>query len=257
MRKMKKDGEKRSYQNYLEGKSMKVIIYGCGRRYYNLFGWHEYVDLGMITNEVEVVGFADGNPDFWGKRIVYNGNTFQVKNIEEYPEKDYDKIMVTTKDYFEEIHDILIRQGYKEEKIFLIDDIFEHNLELISSRRYFLLNRQWGEFCRSGNYASFFFKSGNYRDIAICGLNEMAEQLIHLCRKSGIRIQYLIDTDATGIFKDLPIFQIDSKLPKVDIIVVTTDNYMWYERELCKKNNIEVISIQEVIYKTLKNAKRE
>lgn len=236
---------------------MKVVIYGCGRRYYNLFDWFEYVDLGMIKHEIEVVGFSDGNPAVWGERVLYSGKSFEIRNIKEYLENDYDKIMVISKDFFEEICDDLIRQGYKKEIIFLIDEIFEPNLELISSGCYFTLYKQWAEFCESESNLALFFQAGNYKDIAIYGSGKMSELLIRICSKSDIRVRYLIGSNSGVKHGYLPIYQIDTELPQVDIIVVsTTENYMWIEKEICRKNGVEVISIQEVIFKTLKNARR-
>lgn len=46
-------------------------------------------------------------------------------------------------------------------------------------------------------------------------------------------------------------------LPETDLIVVTTSkDYMKIERELCEKNHIEVISIQELVYKTLNHTEK-
>lgn len=237
---------------------MKVIIYGLGRRYYNLFDWQEQVDLGMIKNEVEVVGLSDGNSELWGRRISYNDKPLVVKNIREYSENEYDRIMVTSKDFFEEIRDVLVRQGCREERIFLIDDIFEPYFELISSENLSLLNEHWMKLCESGNDAAFFLQAGGDGDVAIYGSGLLAEHFKCICRQAGIRIRYLIEGDAEGEPNDLPVYKIGDVLPKVDIIVVaTTENYMQIEREICQKNHVEVISIQEVIYKTLKNAKKE
>ncbi len=233
---------------------MKVIIYGVGRRYYNLFNWHEYVDLGMITNEIETVGFSDGNSDLWGKRVVHGGSAFVVKNIKEYPEDGYDKIMVTSKECFAEIRDGLVKQGYKGEKIFLADDIFEPYLELINSGYYSLLIKQWLHFCESGQNPVSFFRAGNYKDIAVYGSGRLAEQFIHACRQGGIRVGYLIESDLAEQFGGLPNYRMEDELPRADIIVVAvTEDYMQIESKICRKNDVEVISLQEVIYKTLIN----
>ena len=237
---------------------MRVIIYGLGRRYYNLFDWHEYVDLGMIKNEIEVVGLSDGNPELWGRRIQYNGNPLPVKTIKEYSENDYDGIMVTSKDFYEEIRRDLVQQGCTGEKICLIDDFFEPYLELISSEKHTLLLEQWTELRESENEAAFFLRAGKYRDVAVYGSGPLAEHFMGICRQAGIRLCYLIEGETKGQGSGLPVYKAGDRLPEADIIVVaTTENYMQIEKEICRNNHIEVISIQEMTYKTLKNVKKE
>lgn len=237
---------------------MKVIIYGLGRRYFNLFDWQEQVDLGMIKNEVEVVGLSDGNSELWGRRISYNDKPLVVKNIREYSENGYDRIMVTSKDFFEEIRCDLVQLGCTGGKICLIDDFFEPYLELISSEKYTLLLEQWTELRESENEAVFFLRAGKYRDVAVYGSGPLAEHFMGICRQAGIRLRYLIEGDTKGQGSGLPVYKIGDRLPEADIIVVaTTESYMQLEKEICRRNHIEVISIQEMIYKTLKNAKKE
>ena len=63
---------------------MKVVVYGIGKRYFDLFDHKETMDMGIIVNEVEIVGFSDSDPRIFGKEILYNGVRFRVKDIKEF-----------------------------------------------------------------------------------------------------------------------------------------------------------------------------
>lgn len=111
--------------------NVRVIIYGIGKRYLYFFNNQEFVEIGLIKNEVEVVGFADGSQTIWGKEIAYNNNIFRVKSIDAFDKSDYDKIVVTTKERFTEIQEELVKRGYESNCIFLIDSFFETYLDTI------------------------------------------------------------------------------------------------------------------------------
>lgn len=97
---------------------MKVIIYGIGNRYDILFDFKEFVSMGIFKNEIQISGFADRNPELWGREILHNGQRFLIHNIDDFSKNEFDKIMVTTDVYFDEIRDKLVQDGYKEEQIF-------------------------------------------------------------------------------------------------------------------------------------------
>ena len=232
---------------------MKVIVYGIGKRYYSLFGCCEYFDMGIIANEIEIVGFSDSNSDIYGRKIIYNGTLFEIRSIWEFAQNDFDKIMVTTKDYFEEIKSRLVEGGCKPEQIFLIDDIFEPYLELINCANYPLLNENWLWLCKEKEKAALFFDEMKYKNIAVLGTGLLLVQLLHFFEEANAKVRYLIDSGKNDQYEGLPVFGIESVLPTVDIIVVAAmENYMDIERELCENNFVEVISIQELTYKTVK-----
>lgn len=235
---------------------MKVIVYGIGKRYFDLFDYKETADIGIMKHDIEIVGFSDSNPTTFGKKIMYNGRLFEVKSIRDYSKTDFEKIMVTTNDYFKEIKDGLIKMGYMPDQIFPADDILESNHGLIWYENFSLLSKKWAKVYEELDDITLFFNAGGYKNIAVYGNGMEAEILAHKLEQSGIEIRYFIAAVATKKFGHIPVFKIESKLPQVDIIVVTdNDNYLEIEREICEKNPIEVISVQELIYKTLKNEK--
>ena len=200
---------------------MKVIVYGIGKRYYSLFGCCEYFDMGIIANEIEIVGFSDSNSDIYGRKIIYNGTLFEVRSIWEFAQNDFDKIMITTKDYYEEIENRLVEGGCKPEQIFVIDDIFEPYLELINCANYPLLNENWLWLSKEKEKVTLFFNLMKYKNIAVLGTGLLLVQLLHLFENIDVKVRYLIDSGNNDRYKELPMFGIGSELPTVDIIAVS------------------------------------
>ena len=226
---------------------MKVIIYGIVNRYDILFDFKEFVSMGIFKNEIQISGFADRNPELWGREILHNGQRFLIHNIDDFSKNEFDKIMVTTDVYFDEIRDKLVQDGYKEEQIFLIDNIFEQYVEQISYDKNPLFDDYWMRLYEDGNEAAAFFRTKKYKRIAVYGADLLAERLMRVLKKAGIKI--LRNPTEEGADANV--------LPETDLIVVTTSkDYMKIERELCEKNHIEVISIQELVYKTLNHTEK-
>lgn len=237
--------------------SMKVILYGIGKRYYNLFSLEEQVDVGLIKNEAEIIGFTDGDSSKWGMPVIYDGQNYAIRNVEDFCAEDFDKIVITTKQKYEEIRCELIQKGYKEEKILLIDEIFETNPEKISYVNALFFDKQWKKFC-SIDGIKIFFQENNYQEIAIYGTGIISDRLIEVLKKSAdINIKYLISSDETSkVNNDLMNYKLDAELPSADLIIVAVlENYMEIERTICEKAMIEVISIQELVYKALRDAR--
>lgn len=235
---------------------MKVIVYGIGKRYFDLFDHKETMDMGIIVNEVEIVGFSDSDPRIFGKEILYNGMRFRVKDIKEFSTDEFEKIMVTTSDYFEEISEELVRKGYQSDQVFLADNIFEPYHESINYGKYALLDRQWPELFKQMEDGRIFFEARSYHNVAVYGTGLRVKRLIHVLKQAGIVIDGLISADADGELEGIPIYNAD-EIPETDLIIVTdNNNYMDIEKKLCERSKTEVISMQELIYKTLKNCNK-
>lgn len=242
---------------------MRVVLYGIGQRYHDLFhdkdNDNDNLRVGLWKNEIEIAGFADSSSEAWGKVVIYNGLQFKVKNIKEIPADTYEKILVVSKNYFGEISSILCRNGLKREQILLIDDLFEDKFEWIHYISNVYLDKQWDMLDEAGGSISSFLKSEKYHKIAIYGTGILARHLISDLMQSDLKLQYVIGNKNKELCSSIPIYQDVNGLPEADIIVVAAENedYMDIERKLCEKNNIEIISIQELIYRVLKNLKGE
>lgn len=127
-----------------------------------------------------------------------------------------------------------------------------------SYMNYCLLDKQWMELENLGGNINSFFKERNIKTIAVYGIGSLTNRLIDELQEFNINILYLISSSQINIYKGISVYDIDEELPEVDIIVITEiDNYLKVERELCEKNIIEVISIQELVDKTLRNIKKD
>lgn len=51
---------------------MKAIIYGIGKRFFELFTNQDFIDIDIIGNDIDIIGFVDGNKEIKGKEIIYN-----------------------------------------------------------------------------------------------------------------------------------------------------------------------------------------
>lgn len=236
---------------------MKVIVYGIGKRYFDLFDYRENMDMGIIVNDVNIVGFSDGNPELFGKVIRYNGRIFKIKAIQEFSADEFEKIMITTSDYFEEIRDVLIRNEYRPEQIFLADDIFEPYYELMSCGNYTLIEEQWMKLFRQIEDKAYFFEAGRYQNVLVYGDGSAAKNLDHILKQAGIKVRCLLDIYAVEKQEGTLVHNVEDELSKTDIVIVADSNrYMEIEKEICERSPVEVISMQELIYKTLKNCKK-
>lgn len=228
---------------------MRVIIYGIGIRYDSLVRRQENVGVAFLKNRIEVIGFADGNDDLIGKNVVYEGQLFKIKNVYEFDRNTFDKIIVTTKKYFKEIKSQMIQNGLEEEQILLIDDMFELNPEYVSYEDISYLEKQWIKLCKMKKNVGDFLRDRKYKKVAVYGDGIFAERLLKELRQSNLENQH---------WKYSKKEKQESDNSSVDIIVVaSSENYMDTERRLCETNNIEVISIQELIYKSIKYFSRE
>lgn len=104
---------------------MKAIIYGIGKRFFSLFDTQQFIKIGIESNEIQIIGFADKCNSI-GKEIIYRGEKFEVKKINEFNQKDFDKVIITTKKYFEEIRNELIEEGIEKDQIILADRLYEY-----------------------------------------------------------------------------------------------------------------------------------
>lgn len=236
---------------------MKIVLYGIGKRYYDLISLDEEADIGLIKRRLEVIGFSDGDSKKWGMPITYDGQQFIIRNIEDFDVENFDRIVITTIQKYEEIRFELIKKGFKREQILLIDEIFEANPEQINYVDDSFFCKQWTKSHRIDGIKRFL-QEKKYQEIAVYGMGRISEHLIDELKKStDISIKYLIfpnenQKEDNGFI----IYRPNTELPPADLIIVAVlENYMEIESTICEKNRIEVISIQELVYKALKNVR--
>lgn len=86
--------------------------------------------------------------------------------------------------------------------------------------------------------------------VAIYGGRDMGEIMYKQLENSPINVKFFIDKSSySNSFSKLPLYSPDDKIDDADAVIVTP--YMEYENiknVLNKKNNLNVISIKDVIY---------
>lgn len=116
---------------------------------------------------------------------------------------------------------------------------------------YYMLN-QWFAAKQRGEDISNYFLEKGYKRIAICGMGEMGQRLIHELRDTDIVVDYGIDKNLSGVCNGLKTVDYDSSLEKVDAIVVTaTFDYKEIEKKLSKLVNYPILSLEDIIFEQL------
>lgn len=114
---------------------MKIIIYGVGNKFQELF---LYSDFGKIFYDrgIEIIGLADGNKELYGQKICVNGKTFEVCDVKKLMHIEFEQMVVSSKQFYDEIKCYLLELGFPENKIILIDCIVnEYYRDLLGVNR--------------------------------------------------------------------------------------------------------------------------
>ncbi|MCM1261847.1 MAG: class I SAM-dependent methyltransferase [Butyrivibrio sp.] len=101
---------------------MKIIIYGVGNMFQKLF---LDSDFGKRVYEkgIEVVGLTDSNKDLYGQEIFINGKSLTVCDVNKFIDVEFDQMVVSSKQFYDEIKRHLLNLGFPENKIVLVDII--------------------------------------------------------------------------------------------------------------------------------------
>lgn len=108
---------------------------------------------------------------------------------------------------------------------------------------------QWVKAKQKKDSLSIYFKTRNYRRVAIYGMSEIGEMLIDELRNTDIEIIYGIDRNADNAYSSIKVFSIQKELPQVDVIVVTIINeFEKIYQVLSKQLTCDIISLLDVVY---------
>lgn len=113
----------------------------------------------------------------------------------------------------------------------------------------FELIERWMQLRGKGISTTSYFKSKDYRHIAIYGMGKIGKNLYDELENSEIFVDYGIDEKIGIQYKSLEIRHMYNALPKVDAIIVTPI----YDYDSIKENleavvEYPVISLKEIIY---------
>lgn len=112
------------------------------------------------------------------------------------------------------------------------------------------INRVWARMInakQSGYSVSEFFKDNGYSSVAIYGMKELGEALLHELRANGIDVKYGIDKNRSIIVPGLEIFSLEDELEDVDVIVVTAIHYFEdVGEQISRVLDCPVVSIEDL-----------
>lgn len=113
----------------------------------------------------------------------------------------------------------------------------------------FLMMNQWIMVKQLGKSLASYFEREGYRQIAVYGMHYAGETLVAELAGSDVEVKYGIDKNADKIYADLLIVTPDSKLEKVDAVVVTSITFFEEVKEaLSEKMDCPIISLEEIVY---------
>lgn len=113
----------------------------------------------------------------------------------------------------------------------------------------FQMMNQWVKVKQEGKNLSSYFEREGYKEIAIYGMHYAGETLVEELRNSNVKVKYGIDKRAENIYADFDMVTPDSRLDKVDAIVVTSITFFnEIEQMLSVKIDCPIISLEDIIY---------
>ncbi len=108
---------------------------------------------------------------------------------------------------------------------------------------------QWVKAKQEKDNLSTYFKTRNYKRVAIYGMSEIGEMLIDELRDTDIEVVYGIDKNANNAYSNIKVFSIQEELPQVDVVVVIIINeFDQIYQELSRRLTCDIISLLDIVY---------
>ncbi len=127
--------------------------------------------------------------------------------------------------------------------------IDENKNKVNKFRSYYEMLNRWLVLKLNNEKIETYFLNNGYKKLAIYGMGEMGNRLLEDLTGSDVEIVYGIDKNISGVISKLEVFQPDEDFPEADVIVVTAVfDYDEIQKNLSSKCNINIISIEDVIY---------
>lgn len=115
----------------------------------------------------------------------------------------------------------------------------------------FKMMDQWVAVKQQGKNLSDYLDKREYKTIAVYGMSYAGQRLIEELEGSNIQIKYGIDKKANTItiYSNIDIVTMEDELEDVDAIIVTPITFFdEIEKELLKKVNCPIISLEDILY---------
>lgn len=103
-----------------------------------------------------------------------------------------------------------------------------------------------------GKRMAHFFERNGYRKVAIYGMGRIGKHLLADLKNSSIDVIYVIDQNIsrnTNYFEGIPCYSLDSKLPYVDMLIITVPSEAEKIKEdLNKRVPYQIESINDILF---------
>lgn len=126
----------------------------------------------------------------------------------------------------------------------------EMDVSIVNCRSASIMNifDHWLWIKEDGKSLLSYFQAKRYKEIAIYGIGKVGKHLLTELKDSPIKVIYGIDKQGQRLQYSFPVYGMDAKLPKADVIVVTVAyEFEKIYRELKQKFAGRIISIEEVL----------
>jgi len=93
-----------------------------------------------------------------------------------------------------------------------------------------------------------YFKKHGVKNLALYGFGNVGQVLTGILCELDVKVAYGIDQRAEKLNYNFPVYTLNEKLPEVDLIIVTLPIYFpVIYKDLCKINDAEIVSIDEIL----------
>lgn len=114
---------------------------------------------------------------------------------------------------------------------------------------YYNMLNQWLILKQEGKNLSEYFKSNNYKTVAIYGMGEMGNRLYEELKDSDIEVKYAVDKEAENAYSELNVIAPENDFEAVDVMVVTaTFAFDEIEEKVGGKVDFPIVSLEDVVY---------
>ncbi len=117
---------------------------------------------------------------------------------------------------------------------------------------YFSVLDKWMRLRENGDTVERYFLNHGYHRIGIYGVAQLGNHLIAELSKSEVEVVYGIDRRAELLYAGIPVYGLEDDWEQVDAIVVTPIyDYSNIKKQLEKKGNYRVISLESIILESI------
>lgn len=108
---------------------------------------------------------------------------------------------------------------------------------------------RWMRNKNQGKYVASTLSNMGYKTVAIYGVSYIGELLVEELNQSDIEVMFCIDRKVKGMIQNKKIYNLDTKIPKVDAIIVTPITMIdEIEMTLKEFTDSEILSIEEILF---------